>query len=501
MDEQKRYLVGLLCSEKTDTDTHYPSTTKDMKKRMILASLFFGMLSLQAQNDADRDAGFNVTGVGTLNAGGTGQQFSKVTPLPGGKVLATGAFYSAATTTPSYSRLFRLNDDGSFDNTFNVGGEGASGIIAATAVQPDGKILIGGGFPLYNGVAVNGIARINPDGSVDPTFNAGTGFSSILPPPWVRSIAVQPDGKIIVGGGFTIFNGISIAGVLRLNADGSLDATFSPGSGPNNIVEAVAIQPDGKIVVGGLFGSFNGVSTGKLTRLNSDGSLDQTFTSATSGDILRVIIQPDGKILASGVNFYRLESNGSLDVGFTTDHVNNNSFYGLGLQQDGKIVLSGAFKTYLTVDSERIVRLNVDGTVDSGFDTEIGFSTNPQHLAIQSDGKILVFGGYEYKGVQNLITRIVGTPTTSIVEHSDYRLNTKVFPNPATDYVTVELPGTGLSDATNGLVLIDLQGRIIRELMFTGTTTTLNISNVAKGVYTLKTISPHGESIKPLVIQ
>jgi len=474
---------------------------KEIKKRMLLVNLIFGMLVVQAQGPADRDAGFNVSGLGTYNAGGTGQQFSKVTPLSGGKVLVTGAFYSAATTSPSYSRLFVLNNDGSFDNTFNAGGSGASGIIAATAVQPDGKILIGGGFPVYNDVTVNGIARINPDGSMDPAFNAGTGFSSILPPPWVRSMAVQPDGKIIVGGGFTLFNGVNIAGVLRLNADGSLDASFSPGSGPNNIVETVALQPDGKIIVGGQFSSFNGVSTGKLTRLNSDGSLDQTFTSATSGDILRVVIQPDGKILASGTNFYRLESDGSLDVGFTTDHVANNSFYGLGLQMDGKIVLSGFFKTYLSVNSERIVRLNTDGTVDAIFDTEIGFSTNPQHLVIQPDGKILVFGGYEYKGVQSLITRIMGTPTTSIMEYPANRLDAKIFPNPASDYVTIELSGIAMSDATNVLMLIDTQGKIVRELLFAGANATFNISGVVKGVYILKVINSHGESFNTLVVK
>ncbi|MDO8898171.1 MAG: delta-60 repeat domain-containing protein, partial [Bacteroidales bacterium] len=195
---------------------------------MLFTSAVFG------QNSADRDTSFNVSGLGTT-VFATGGQFSKVTALDGGKVLVTGSFYSAATTAPTYARILRLNNDGSFDNTFNLGGVGASGIIAATAVQADGKIIIGGNFPAYNGTTFGGIARINADGSIDNTFNPGTGFSSIIGQA-VRNIAIQPDGKLIIGGGFTSFNGTAIAGVCRLNADGSLDNTFSPGSGPNNIV-------------------------------------------------------------------------------------------------------------------------------------------------------------------------------------------------------------------------------------------------------------------------
>lgn len=454
---------------------------------------------MHAQNPADRDSDFNVSGLGSP-VFATGGQFSKVTPLDGGKVLVTGAFYAAAFTTPEYARILRLNDDGSFDNTFNANGVGATGIIAATAVQTDGKIIIGGGFPAYNGTTVNGIARLNPDGTLDNTFNAGTGFSSILPPPWVRSIAIQEDGKIVVGGGFTVFNGTAIAGVCRLNADGSLDNSFSPGSGPNNIVEAVAMQTDGKIIAGGVFGSFNGVSTGSLVRLNSDGSLDNSFSTATSGDILRLAIQPDGKLLASGGNFYRLETDGSLDANFS-NMTEGNSYHGLALQADGKIVLSGFFTDYLSTPRERIVRLNTDGTVDMAFDSEIGFSTNPNHLAIQQDGKIVVYGGLDYKGVENLVTRIMGTPVSVVVDEMNAReISLNIFPNPAAHHLNIQILDIELMGDGTMLILYDIQGKTWLERAIVEETTTLNVEELPRGVYFVRLLNRGGDLTRKLII-
>jgi len=459
--------------------------------KLLAVTLILSGSIVNGQNAADRDTGFNVSGLGTFNAGGTGQQYSKVTPLPEGKVLATGSFYGGG-----YSRIFRLNADGSLDNTFNTSGVGASGIIAATAIQSDGKILIGGGFPAYNGTAFNGIARINPDGTIDNTFNPGTGFSSILPSPWVRSIAIQPDGKIIVGGGFTSFNGTAIAGVCRLNADGSLDNSFSPGTGPNNIVQDVALQANGKIIAGGVFSSFNGVSTGRLVRLNVDGSLDSTFSTATSGDILRIVIQPDGKILTSGVNFYRLESDGSLEIGFPSVTAGN-SYNKLDLQQDGKIILTGFFNTYAGITRKHIVRLNTDGSLDTDFDSEIGFSTNPQHIAIQSDGKILAFGGYQYKGVENLITRIMGTPqTVSVTENKDIFNSISIFPNPATNQLNI----VSEEKKILGVVITDINGKTVFETQDPNEyKITINTSSFTTGLYFMKIETESGLIVKRFI--
>jgi uncharacterized delta-60 repeat protein len=453
-----------------------------MKKLLLMASFLWGSILVMGQNPADRDISFNVSGLGVTVFGTGGAQFSKVTSLDGGKVLVTGYFYALATQSPQYSSIVRLNNDGSFDNTFNAGGEGAWGIVSATAVQPDGKIIIGGGFLTYNGTSVRGIARINSDGSLDNTFNSGTGFASILPPPWVRSIAVQTDGKIIIGGGFTSFNGTTIWGVCRLNSDGSLDNTFNPGSGPNNIVEAVAIQPDGKILAGGVFSTFNGVSKGRLVRLNTDGSLDNTFSTGTSGDILRIVLQPDGKILTSGAGFYRLNSDGSLDANFSKATAGN-PFMGLALQPDGKIIVSGEFKNYLSTPRQRIVRLNTDGTVDMVFDSELGFSTNPKHLAIQSDGKIVVFDGLEYKGVKNMATRIMGTPVPLTVAKLHLNnIEISIFPNPTSQNITVTIDDAHFANGMN-LNIINSYGKLVKQVSIAHSQMTVDLEQLPTGMY------------------
>ena len=111
------------------------------------------------------------------------------------------------------------------------------------AIQSDGKILVGGTFFTYNGVSANRVIRLNSDGSVDNTFVTGTGFNN-----YVLSIVIQSDGKILVGGGFTAYNGVSANRIIRLNSDGSIDNTFVTGTGFDNYVYSIAIQSDGKIL-------------------------------------------------------------------------------------------------------------------------------------------------------------------------------------------------------------------------------------------------------------
>ena len=157
-------------------------------------------------------------------------------------------------TTPR-NRIGRLNADGSLDASFNPG---ANGAVFAMAVQPDGKILVGGVFTTLGGGGTgtttrNRIGRLNADGSLDTGFNPGANGT-------VCALAVQPDGKILVGGGFTTLRRRDrhddAQHIGRLNADGSLDTSFNPGA--NDDVYAVAVQPDGKILVGGDFTTLGG---------------------------------------------------------------------------------------------------------------------------------------------------------------------------------------------------------------------------------------------------
>ena len=146
----------------------------------------------------------------------------------------------------------------------------------AVAVQPDGKILIGGSFGTYNGAAAVGVTRLNADGALDTTFNPGGAGADGQ----VVAVAVQPDGKILIGGFFTTYNGVTAYRVARLNADGTRDTTFNAGYvAPSTNANALAVQPDGKILVGGYFGP----GPTKLTRLNADGTRDATFNPGGAG--------------------------------------------------------------------------------------------------------------------------------------------------------------------------------------------------------------------------
>ena len=195
--------------------------------------------------------------------------------------------------------------DGSLDTSFDPG-SGANSWVYELAIQPDGKILIGGNFTTYNGTGRNSIARLNADGSLDTTFDPGTGADN-----YVLGLAIQSDGKILIGGAFTTYNGTGRNSIARLNADGSLDTSFDPGAGANGFGYALAIQADGKILIGGDFTSYDGTGRNRIARLNADGSLDTSFDPGTGADNYPVAlaIQPDGKILIGG-GFTHLQRHG-----------------------------------------------------------------------------------------------------------------------------------------------------------------------------------------------
>jgi uncharacterized delta-60 repeat protein len=285
-----------------------------------------------------------------------------------GKILIVGQFTSYNGTT--INRIARLNTDGSLDINFNSG-TGVFGGVNSIAIQEDGKILIGGIFSSYNGTATNRIARLNTDGSLDANFSTGTGANG-----GVNSIAIQPNGKILIGGGFTSYNGTAVSGFARLNSDGSLDTNFYPGTGVGVGINSIALQADGKIIIGGLFASYNGNNLSCITRLNSDGSLDANFNATgtgASGGLNSIAVQADGKILIGGnITSYnglarnriaRLNSDGNLDATFNLDGTGvNNIVHSMALQADGKILIGGTFTRYNGIVQNRVARLNSDGS-------------------------------------------------------------------------------------------------------------------------------------------
>ncbi|HEX8547441.1 MAG TPA: hypothetical protein VF691_10805, partial [Cytophagaceae bacterium] len=293
-----------------------------------------------------------------------------------------------------------LAQAGQNDPTFNpsdVGfsyGDGPDADPWVAMTQNDGKILVGGFFRVYDGIARMGIARLNNDGSLDNSFDPGSGIDE-----WrnITSIAVQSDGKVIIAGSFYMFNGLARNQIARLNSDGSIDTSFDAGDAPylQHIlgIQSVAIQEDGKILI---------VESSRVTRLNQDGSLDKSFDTGKGTDLgsTKVVVQPDGKILLAGYftsfngtavnNILRLNEDGSLDQTFNTPLRRNdfNRATNITLQTDGKMLIMGMFRTDDNPPKEQIVRLNVDGTLDSSF--AVDSVSRPTHIAVQGDGKIVI---------------------------------------------------------------------------------------------------------------
>ena len=303
---------------------------------------------------------------------------------------------------------------GERDTTFDTGVpyNGFNNYIYTSAIQADGKILLGGGFTKYQGVKSNGLIRLNIDGTKDNSFNIGDGF--YLPnsdnDSGVGAITVQSDGKILVGGYFTEYNGEIVNRIVRLNSDGSRDAGFNTMNAFTQYSEIYSIvtQNDGKILVGGVFTEYNGETVNHLIRLNNDGARDTSFQVLNGFDdhVINISIQSDGKILVGGYfNEYngeevgygiiRLNSDGGHDISFDTENGFNDGVLTLTQQADGKILVGGFFTQYKGETANRIIRLNSDGSRDTSFDTGTGFNSGLRTFTIQTDGKIIVGGSFE----------------------------------------------------------------------------------------------------------
>jgi uncharacterized delta-60 repeat protein len=329
---------------------------------------------------------------------GANQRTRAVALQPDGKILVGGDFTmigGGGTGTTSRERLARLNPDGSVDSSFNPG---ANLSVWVFALQADGKILVGGDFTMIGGggtgsTPLERLARLNADGSVDTGFNPGADAN-------VKAIAVQPDGKILVAGEFVTLGGGTRNHIGRLNADGSLDATFTADA--NGFVTTITLQPNGRILLSGPFGILNGVARTYIGRLNSDGSFDTSFNPpGPNHNIYAVAVQADGKILVGGQfthlgadtrNYIgRLHADGALDSGFNPGA--DNAVEAIVVQADGKIIVGGWF---FSQPSKRIARLNPDGAIDSGFHLPDGANDIVTDIAVQPDGKVLVAGTFTF---------------------------------------------------------------------------------------------------------
>lgn len=440
--------------------------SKSMKKHSLL---FLTILLLQGgKNIAEAqvlDNQFvspNMFGVGAVN---------NAVEQPDGKRIVIGQF--SRVNGNNVGNLVRLTATGAIDATFRQNLGAVSNAYQVTLLA-NGQLLVNSaaGEPITaGGITRNGVVRLNADGTADGSFTMGTGIAG-LDATYIDNVVPLPSGKFIITGAFDHLNGTAANNIARLNSDGSFDTTFNAGTGTDTEVESIALLPNGQLLIGGYFSQYNGSPGDGVIRLNADGTRDATFVSALSpGDeVVNMVVQPDGRVLVSGFfsnstarNLLRLLPNGGLDNSFSSPTSFTGfsvySYYGkaFDVQPDGKIlVINNRGVSTGGVGLPRIARLNADGTPDATFQVGTGPNIYPRSLQRLANGQVLVSGTF---------TNFNGTLDRSLIQ-----LNTNGSID-ASFQPLIQAPGATLTVAqqNDGKLLIggtftEINGQAIRRV-------------------------------------
>ena len=442
--------------------------------------------------------------IGRLNSDGSlDQSFNpnanllvqSVTVLSNQNILVGGAFTTLQPTgasTPTYANhVAILNPDGSVNSAFKAGSNSTvTGQVRAFAQQPNGPIIIGGSFSPIAGSPAAYLTRLNGDASLDPSYNSGvdgpvnavavlpTGAATSTPSNsavWLNSnglvrysysaasngevvcSAVDGQGRVLIGGLFTSFGGVTgLQNLVRLNTDGTVDTTFNPT--PNQVVNAILVQPDGKIVIGGGFTNVDGTNNAYLARLNPDGTLETAFAPQPNLEVLAIARQSDGKLIVGGdftqmtpagvtavaLNYIsRINSDGTVDSTYNPDF--NGPAYSIGFNSKGQAIVGGSFSTVTpnagstVYNVQNLVRLNSDGTVDTGFYPDPNAAV--VGVIVLPNDQVLAAGTFTaWEQNANVTGVTAGTPVLSNFLsriNTDGTVDTSFAPNPNGGLVTI----------------------------------------------------------------
>jgi hypothetical protein len=270
-----------------------------------------------------------------------------------------------------------------------------NGTVFTISLSADGSkdVYVGGDFTTYNGAQANRIVRLNADGTIDQAFVAASGFDASVR--WIVPAAAQ-SANVYVGGEFTSYNGIQKTRIVRLNADGTLDPSFTIGTGFDNTVNVIAPAGGGSgaLYVGGAFSTYNGTPANRLVRLNGDGTVDQNFVTGTGFDNKVFTIVPVG-------------------------------------DGTGDIYVGGAFTLYKGIQAMRIVRLTPDGSVSFAFPTTTGFDNTVQNMTLADDrsGNLYLGGDFtNYKGIRAIgLARVSNSALLDLTFVTGIGFNNTVF--------------------------------------------------------------------------
>jgi uncharacterized delta-60 repeat protein len=454
-----------------------------------------------------------------------------------GKIIGVGSISNG------YSFDFitmRFNQNGTIDHSFGGKGYvitdfGGNDIATCVAIQKDGKIIVGGysGQSSFNNNFA--ISRFTTDGNLDLTFNSNgkllTSFSTY--DAHLFSIVLQPDGKILAGGDFDKSNQLFAFDfvVARYNTDGSFDNSFGNNGwintdlGFNERIFALALQPDGKIVGGGLASVYINYTRFALVRYNSNGTLDNTFNGSgtailstrQSPEYVRAIaIQPDGAILAAGESsrvdvlgadmvLIRYRGNGLIDNSFgnnglvmSTTGVSRNGSRSVLLQPDNKILLTGTATTSDDKANFVTIRSKSDGITDSSFGTNGKSITSVLDCFATTSafqGNKIIVGGISQQGDRTGFTLIRLSNAGAINSSKEITL----FPNPSTGEINLRIKGY---DETMRMIIYDILGRKLKEQtfeVFDPVTITLMARSLPAAVYSVVLYTSEGIITKQFV--
>lgn len=367
--------------------------------------------------------------------------------------------------------------------------------------------MVGGGFGTFGDVDCGGLVRLETDGSLDPSFALNTSGAQI------RSMALAADDQLMVAGNFSTFLGQPLNDVARLNADGTVDATFDPGSGADNFIYAVGVQSDGKVIIGGAFTTFNGAPANKLARLLPDGSLDPSFTTMIvgAGSIESIVVLPDDRLYVGGAfgnlggvqlsGLALLNADGSVDTDFgaVASGISINDIHRL---TDGKMLIGGSFNTLFGSTANCILRLNADGSVDNSISLGAGVDGTGSCRAVgaQQAGGILVAGIFSsFDGIpRNNIARVGGSNVpTAITEPLE--ATAVMSPNPTTGVARYITEFSGPTSIT----IWDATGRLLEQRAFlatAGTAHQLDLSQHPAGTYLVRLATQEGQRTARIVV-
>ncbi|MBE0641529.1 MAG: T9SS type A sorting domain-containing protein [Bacteroidales bacterium] len=361
-----------------------------------------------------------------------------------------------------------LQSDGSIDTSFLL--PAASFVnVSTSAVLPGNKILLAGNFTTYQGMPAGRIIQLNADGSIDTSFQPGQGLSGLA-----HTLTIQPDGRILVGGAFSQAAGQPRSRIARLMPDGSLDTSFNPGAGANGGVRIISLQADGKILIGGDFSTYDGVAVNRIARLLPDGSLDTTFLNqgGTNGTVKTLTLQADGRIIVGGfvTNLLGVSAGrvGRLlgDTCSLIAQISVDTLTTTGLYQLNANAPAGTSYTWIDCGNGNLPIPGANGS-----------SYVPQTAG---DFAVVV----EYLYCKDTSACITVTPLITGVLSSSLEPNYTVFPNPARERLTIRADRTL---DINALRLFDSRGVCVSEVEnLSGSTLELSLKNIVPGLYVLE---------------